>query len=117
MTPNAKVATQVTGQIVTLCPESIALLVETLTPMIREALRAEQKALKPLDEAWYEPTEVEAMSCGKVRAETLRKWLRWGKIDGESDGRQIRLYQSTIEELCKNKWRPLRPPDPVLVQP
>jgi hypothetical protein len=39
-------------------------------PMIREALRAELKAIKPLDEAWYEPSEVEAMSCGKVRRDT-----------------------------------------------
>jgi hypothetical protein len=42
----------------------------------------------------------------KVRADTLRKWLRWGMIDGDSDGRQVRLYQTTVEELRKNKWRP-----------
>jgi len=85
---------------------------ESTIPSIREAIRQELKASGPLDEAWYEPAEVEALSCGKVRADTLRKWLRWGQIDGESDGRQIRLYQSTVEELRKNKWRPLREPDP-----
>ncbi|MCE5302783.1 MAG: hypothetical protein LLF97_06690 [Planctomycetaceae bacterium] len=117
MTRKAKIANHVTGEIVTLSPESIVLLVETLAPMIREALRAEIQAIRPLDEAWYEPAEVEAMSCGKVRARTLRDWLRWGQIDGESDGQQVRLYQSTVEELRKNKWRPLREPDPSKLPP
>ena len=84
---------------------------DAVIPSIREAVREELKASRPLDEAWYDPSEVEAMSCGKVRADTVRKWLRWGMIDGESDGRQIRLYQNTVEELRKNKWRPLREPD------
>ena len=90
---------------------------DAVIPSIREAVREELKASRPLDEAWYDPSEVEAMSCGKVRADTVRKWLRWGMIDGESDGRQIRLYQNTVEELRKNKWRPLRPPDPAKLPP
>jgi len=44
-------------------------------------------------------------------------WLRWGQIDGESDGQQVRLYQSTVEALRKNKWRPLREPDPSKMPP
>jgi len=92
-------------------------LVQALIPAIREAIRQEIQALKPLDEAWYEPSEVEAISCGKVQANTIRKWLRWGQIDGESDGQQVRIYQSTVEELRKNKWRPQRQPDPSKLPP
>jgi hypothetical protein len=92
--------------------EALATIVEAIIPTIREAVRAELKALKPLDEAWYEPSEVEAMSCGKVKANTVRRWLRFGQIDGESDGRQVQIPLSQVEELRKNKWRPLRGPDP-----
>ena len=95
----------------------LAAFAEAILPAIRKIIRQEVKAFKPLDEAWYEPSEVEAMSCGEVRADTLRKWLRWGQIDGESDGRQIRLYRSTVEELRKNKWRPLRQADPSKLPP
>jgi lysyl-tRNA synthetase class I len=92
-------------------------IVEALVPAIREVIRQELTALKPLDEYWYSPVEVAAMSCGRVRAETLRKWLRWGQIDGESDGEQVRIYQSAVEELRKNKWRPTREPDPDKLPP
>jgi hypothetical protein len=92
--------------------EGLATIAEAIIPAIRQAIRAEWKALKPLDEAWYEPSELEAMSCGKVKANTIRKWLRWGQIDGESDGQQVRIYKSTVEDLRKNKWRPLRQADP-----
>ena len=100
-----------------LSPESIALWTHAVIPMIREVIREELKALKPLDEVWYEPSEVAAMSCGKVTAYTLRNWLCWGQIDGETDSRQVRLYQSTVEELRKNKWRPVRQPDPPKLPP
>ncbi len=95
----------------TLTPE-LDSLIKTLVPILRDVIREELKALKPLDEPWYEPAEVEVISCGKVRADTLRKWLRWGQIDGETDGREVRIYQSSVEELRKNKWRPTRQPDP-----
>jgi len=94
-------ATNAAMERVAITPESVAIWAHALIPMIREVIRQELKALKPLDEAWYEPSEVEAMSCGKLRAETVRNWFRWGMIDGESDGRQVRLYQSTVEELRK----------------
>lgn len=110
-------ATKAASERVAITPESVAIWADALIPMIREVIRQELKTLKPLDEAWYEPSEVEAMSCGKVRAETLRRWLRWGQIDGESDGRQIRLYQGTVEELRRNEWRPLRQPDPTKIPP
>jgi len=100
----------------TVAPEMDALL-QAMIPAIREVIREEIRALRPLDEAWYYPSEVEALSCGKVRADTLRKWLRWGQIDGESDGRQVKLYQHTVEELRKNKWRPSRQPDPSKLPP
>jgi hypothetical protein len=92
-------------------------LVRNLTPVIQEILRGELRTLAPLDEEWYEPSEVEIMSGGRVRADTLRKWLRWGQIDGESDGRQIRLYKSTVEGLMRNKWRPSREPDVAKLPP
>ena len=92
-------------------------LVEAMIPAIREVIRQEMKCLKPLDEPWYGPSEVEAISCGRVRAGTLRNWLRWGQIDGESDGNQVRLPQSTVDALRKNKWKPLRQPDPSKVPP
>ena len=97
--------------------EGLAAFVEALIPSIREAVREELKVLKPLDEAWYSPSEVEALSCGRVRADTVRKWLHWDQIDGESDGRQIRIFQRTVDELRKNKWRPLRGPDPAKLPP
>jgi len=99
----------------TIADAQMAVIMEAMIPTLREVVREELKAFRPLDEAWYEPSEVEAMSCGRVKADTLRKWLRFGQIDGESDGRQIRLYQSTVEELRKNKWRPLRQPDPSML--
>jgi len=97
--------------------DGIAAIVEAMIPAIRKIIREELNALKPLDEAWYYPSEVEAISCGKVTARTLRDWLRWGQIDGESDGNQVRIYLSTVEELRKNKWRPLREPDPCKLPP
>lgn len=87
-------------------------IMEAIVPSLREAIRAEIRAIRPLDEAWYEPNEVAALSCGRITAQTVRAWLRWGQIDGESDGREIHIYQHTVEELRKNKWRPLRQPDP-----
>jgi len=98
-------------------PTAINALVQALIPALREVIRQEISVLKPLDEAWYYPSEVEALSCGRVRADTLRKWLAWGQIDGESDGRQIRLYQRTVDELRRNKWRPTRQPDPSKLPP
>ena len=91
---------------------SLPTLIEAIIPTMREAIRQEIKAMRPLDEPWYDPTEIEVMSCGRVKADTIRRWLRWGQIDGESDGRQIRIYQNVVEELRKNKWRPLRGRDP-----
>jgi hypothetical protein len=99
-----------------LTPE-LSALIEVLAPMFREIIRQELTALKPLDEVWYTPSEVEALSCGRVRADTLRKWFRWGQIDGESDGYQVHLYQRTVDELRKNKWRPIRQPDPSKLPP
>ena len=43
-----------------------------MIPALREIIRGELKAIRPLDEAWYEPSEVEAMSCGRVKAKTIR---------------------------------------------
>ncbi|MEN6365757.1 MAG: hypothetical protein ABFC88_02965 [Thermoguttaceae bacterium] len=91
--------------------EGLSLIIEAIIPAIREVIRQELKALRPLDEAWYGPVEIEALSCGRVRAKTIRHWLAWGQIDGESDGRQVQIPQSVVEELRKNKWRPLRQPD------
>ena len=110
-------ATQADVQRVALTPESIAIWAQTLIPMIREVIRQELAAVKPLDEPWYEPAEVAAMSCGKISGVAVRNWVRWGQIDGESTGRRVRIYQSTIEELRKNKWRPLRNPDPSKLPP
>ena len=98
-------------------PIDVSTLVQALIPALREVIRQEISVLKPLDEAWYSPTEVEALSCGKVCANTLRRWLRWGQIDGESDGNQVQIYQRTVNELRKNKWRPLRQPDPSKLPP
>ena len=97
--------------------EGVTALVDALLPAVREAVREEIKALRPLDEAWYYPTEIEALSCGRVKADTVRKWLRWDQIDGESDGREVRIYQTQVEELRKNKWRPLREPNPAKLPP
>jgi hypothetical protein len=98
-------------------PDELAVIVKAIIPTLREAVRVELKSLAPLDEAWYEPNEVAAMSCGRIKAETVRDWLRWGQIDGESDGRQIRIYQSTVVALRENKWHPLRQPDPSKLPP
>jgi hypothetical protein len=95
----------------------LAALVKALVPTLREVIREELKAIRPLDEPWYGPSEVAAMSCGRVSAETLRKWLRYGQIDGESNGKQVCIYKSTIDELRKNKWRPIRQPDPFKMSP
>jgi len=92
-------------------------LIQALIPAIREAIRQEIQALKPLDEAWYEPAEVEAISCGRIGANTIRKWLRWGQIDGESNGCRVQIPQRVVEELRKNKWRPQRQPDPSKLPP
>ncbi len=91
--------------------EGFAAIIEAIIPAIREVIRQEVKALRPLDEAWYSPSEIEALSCGRARARTIRNWLAWGQINGESDGRQVQIPQSVVEELRKNKWRPLRQPD------
>lgn len=91
--------------------EGVAVILEAMIPMVREVIRQELKAIRPLEDDWYEPSEVAAMSCGKITAETVRCWFRWGQLDGESDGQQVRLYRSSVEELRRNKWRPVREPD------
>ena len=89
----------------------LATIVEAIIPTIKDAIRTELQAIKPLDEAWYHPSEIEALSCGRVRAGTIRNWLSWGQIDGESDGREVRIYQSTVEELRQTSGVPrVNPP-------
>ncbi|MBN1909326.1 MAG: hypothetical protein JW818_06280 [Pirellulales bacterium] len=97
--------------------EGVAVILEAMIPMVRDVVRSELKAIRPLEDDWYEPSEVAAMSCGKISAETVRTWFRWGQLDGESDGRQVRLYKSAVEELRRNKWRPVRPPDETKLPP
>ena len=97
--------------------DEMAVIVGAIIPTLREVIRQEIKALGPLNEEWYEPREIAAMSCGRISARTLRDWLRFGQIDGESNGRQVRIYQKTVEALRKNKWRPLCPPDPSKMPP
>ena len=94
-------------------PEQLA---QIIVPIVREAIKEELKGFKLTDE-WYEPSEVSSMSGKKVSAETVRNWFRWGQVDGESDGRQIRIYKHSVEELRKNKWRPVRQPDPSKLPP
>ncbi len=92
--------------------EGLPAIMEAMVPSMREAIRAELKAVQPLDEEWYEPEEIAEMSEGRVTAETIRRWVRWNQIDGESNGRQVRVFKHTAEELRKSKWRPMRQPDP-----
>lgn len=97
--------------------EGLATIMEAVLPMVRQAVRDELNAARPLEDQWYEPSEVSAMSGGRVAAETVRNWFRWGQIDGESDGRQVRLFRSSVEELRQNKWHPVRQPDPAKLPP
>jgi hypothetical protein len=57
------------------------------------------------------------MSDGRVTAKTIRNWVAWGQIDGESNGHQVRVYKYSVEELRKNKWRAVREPDPTKAPP
>ena len=88
-----------------------------IIPMVREAIREELKSFKPLADEWYEPSEVSSMSGGRISAETVRNWFRWGQVDGESDGRQVRICKQSVVELQQNKWRPVRQPDPSKLPP
>ena len=107
-------------------PDNMEMVLRELLAVTRsnaerlERIERQQRREDLLEQGWFTPAEVEQMAMDdgrKVSAETVRCWVRWERIDGDSDGDTVKVYRESVEELRSNKWKPTRKANPDKMPP